>query len=77
MLIIDYLSPNIIIWIIFLIWPILEVGQKYGNVFVRFLVQMKTSKSNSEINWPLATNWAMRVVFKGATAGWQMLAKSE
>ena len=25
----------------------------------------------------LATNWAMRVVFKGATAGWQMIAKSE
>ena len=30
-----------------------EVGQKYRNIFVRFLVQMKTSKSHSEINWPL------------------------
>ena len=29
-----------------------EVGQKYRNIFV--LVQMKTSKSHSEINWPLA-----------------------
>ena len=32
-----------------------EVGQKYRNIFVHFLVQMKTSKSHSEINWPLAT----------------------
>ena len=29
------------------------VGQKYRNIFVRFLVQMKTSKSHSEIIWPL------------------------
>ena len=25
----------------------------YRNIFVHFLVQMKTSKSHSEINWPL------------------------
>ena len=31
-----------------------EVGQKCSNIFVCFLVQMKTSKSHSEINWPLA-----------------------
>ena len=30
-----------------------EVGQKYKNIFVRFLVQIKTSKSYFEINWPL------------------------
>ena len=29
------------------------LGQKYENVFVRFLVQMKTLKSPFEINWPL------------------------
>ena len=27
-----------------------EVGQKYRNIFVRLLVQMKTSKDHSEIN---------------------------
>ena len=31
-----------------------EVRQKYRNILVRFLVQMKTSKSNSEIKWPLS-----------------------
>ena len=30
-------------------------GQGYRNIFVRFLVQMKTPKSRSEINRPLAT----------------------
>ena len=30
-----------------------ELGQKYKNIFVRFLVQMKTSKFASEIIWPL------------------------
>ena len=30
-----------------------QLGQKYRNIFVSFLVQMKTSKSNSEINRPL------------------------
>ena len=36
-----------------------EVGQNYRNIFVGFLVQMKTSKSHFEINWPLAwvANW--------------------
>ena len=55
MLISDYLSSNIIICILFLIWPTYfrEVGQKYRNIFDRFLVQMKTSKSHSEIKWPL------------------------
>ena len=35
-----------------MIWP-MRLGQKYRNIFVRFLVQMKTSKSHSEFNWPL------------------------
>ena len=30
-----------------------ELGQKYKNIFVQFLVQMKTSKFAFEINWPL------------------------
>ena len=29
------------------------VGQKYKNIFVHFLEQMKTLKSPFEINWPL------------------------
>ena len=33
-----------------------EVGQKYRNIFIRFLFQMKSSKSHSEINWPLGFN---------------------
>ena len=40
--------------IIFKIWPILQ-GHKYNNIFIRFLVQMKTSKFAYEINWPLNT----------------------
>ena len=53
MLISDYLSSNMIICIFFDLAYYREVGQKYRNIFVRFLVQMKTSKSHSEINWPL------------------------
>ena len=34
-----------------------EVGQKNRNIFVHFLVQMKTSKSHSEIIWPLRWLW--------------------
>ena len=30
-----------------------EVEQEYRNIFVHILVQMKTSKSSSEIKWPL------------------------
>ena len=30
-----------------------RLGQKYKNIFVPFLVQMKTLKSPFEINWPL------------------------
>ena len=30
-----------------------RLGQKYKNIFVHFLVQMKTLKSPFEINWPL------------------------
>ena len=31
----------------------LKLGQKYKNIFVGFLVQMKTLKFGFEINWPL------------------------
>ena len=30
-----------------------RLGQKYKNIFVHFLVQMKTLKSPFEIHWPL------------------------
>ena len=54
MLISDYLSSNIIICIVFFdLTYFRAVGQKYTSIFVHFLVQMKTSKSHSEINWPL------------------------
>ena len=33
-----------------------ELGQNYRNILVRFLVQIKTLKFGSEINWPLL-NW--------------------
>ena len=46
----DYLSFYIIICILFYLTCFREVGQKYKNIFVRFLAQMKTSKSHSEIN---------------------------
>ena len=49
----DYLSSNIIICIFFDLIYFREVGQKYRNIFVRFLVQMKISKRYSETNWPL------------------------
>ena len=32
-----------------------ELGQRYRNFFVSFLVQMKTFKSAFEINWPLGS----------------------
>ena len=46
-----------------------EVWQKYRNIFVRFLVQMKTSKFAFEIDWPLVCLklqkpfWAMHFFF--------------
>ena len=30
-----------------------RLGQKYKNIFIRFLVQMKTLKFAFEIYWPL------------------------
>ena len=45
MLISDYLSPNIYnLHSFFDLTHFRELGQKYKNIFVRFLVQMKTSK---------------------------------
>ena len=34
------------------------LGQKYKNIIVCFLVQMKTSKFSFEINWPLRLEWS-------------------
>ena len=34
------------------------LGQKYKNIFVGFLVQMKTLKFAFEINWPLESSSA-------------------
>ena len=53
MLISNHLSSNIITCIFFYLTHLRELGQKYKNFFVRFLVQMKTSKLAFEINWPL------------------------
>ena len=36
-----------------MIWPILEARAEIQKYFIHFLVQMKTSKSHSEIIWPL------------------------
>ena len=45
MLISDYLSSNILFCIFFFyLAHFRELGQKYKNIFVRFLVQMKTSR---------------------------------
>ena len=55
MLISDYLSSNTIcnLHSFFDLTHFRELGQKYKNIFLRFLVQMKTLKFAFEINWPL------------------------
>ena len=54
MLFIVYLSY------IFLIWPLLEARAEIRNIFVGFLVQMKSLELAYEINWPLhSNNWAI------------------
>ena len=50
MLFIIYLSY------IFLIWPLLEARAEYKNIFVGFLVQMKSLEFAFEINRPLEIN---------------------
>ena len=44
MLISDYLTSNIIIWFFFNLTHFRVLGQKYKNIFLCFLVQMKTLK---------------------------------
>ena len=61
----DYLSFNIIICISFDLTHFRELGQKYKNIFVVFLVQMKIFKSAFEINWPLETTHSKLGVFWG------------
>ena len=54
MLISNYVSFNIIICLCFFhLTHFRELGQKYKNIFVRFLVQMETLNFALEINWPL------------------------
>ena len=54
MLISDYLPSSILVcfYLLFDLMYFRVVG-KYRNILVRFLVQMKTSNSHSEIKWPL------------------------
>ena len=35
---------------------IFTLGQKYKNIFIGFLVQMKSLKFAFKINWPLVVN---------------------
>ena len=38
----------------------MKIGQKYKNIFVVFMVQMKNEKFAFEINWPLTfVNWTL------------------
>ena len=47
----------------FLIWPFFQrLGQKYKNIYVRFVLQMKTLKSPFEINWPLEASGYVIVI---------------
>ena len=51
MLISNYVSFNVIIRLCFFyLTHFRELGQKYKNIFVRFLVQMKTLNFAFEIN---------------------------
>ena len=49
----NHLSPIFLLFF-FDLTNFREVGEKYRNMFACFLVQMKTPKSYSEINLPLA-----------------------
>ena len=50
-----------------------ELGQKYRNIFVRFLVQMKTLNFAFEINWPLhLQHITLAEVLCLDTCGWTM-----
>ena len=50
----------------------LKLGQKYKNIFVHFLVQMKTLKFAFEIYWPLVqckeeirfNSWPFQMIFE-------------
>ena len=63
MLISDYLSSNIMICSLFWFDLFSRGRAEIQKYFRSFLVQMKTSKSHSEINWPLKgyfeINWPL------------------
>ena len=44
---------RILFWLSYTTFLISRLVQKYKNIFVRFLVQMKSLKFTSEIYWPL------------------------
>ena len=51
-------SFKLLFWCFYLLfWPLfkgfLKLGQKYKNIFVGSLVQIKTLKVTFQINWPL------------------------
>ena len=52
-MIIYHLSNIIISILFFYLTHFRELGQKYKDIFVRFLVQIKTSIFDFEIYWPL------------------------
>ena len=46
----------------------MKLGQKYKNIFVGFLVQMKTLRFAFEINWPLA--FISKLIFWSTLSCW-------
>ena len=46
----EYVSSNLIAFVFFYLIRFIELGQKYRNTFIGFLVQTKTLKSAFEIN---------------------------
>ena len=65
MLFIIYLSY------IFLIQPLLEARAEIQNIFVGFLVQMKSLKFAFEIDWPLACKTVVKFKFSQPLASSQ------
>ena len=49
----DTTNWRILFWLSYTTFLISRLVQKYKNIFVRFLVQMKSLKFTSEIYWPL------------------------
>ena len=57
-----------------MIWPIWpRLGEKYKNIFIWLLIQMKTSKFAFEINWPLGISnfWCASVSILHTHENWK------